>query len=72
MDIYGLLIATMGQFLALANGSLSAWVNVPEGASGAWDANVTLTSPGSSLLDNIAAMVVATSDIVSDLFGTLF
>lgn len=72
MDIYGLLIATMGQFLALANGSLSAWVNVPEDCSGAWDNGVTLTSPGETFLDHIAAMVVATSDIVSDLFGTLF
>ncbi len=72
MDIYGLIIGTTGQFLALVNGTLSAWVDMPAGSSGPWDPAATVTSPGAALTDHLAAIAISASKILADLFETLF
>jgi len=72
MDIYDLLISIVAEVLALTNGTLGEWVNVPANATGPLDANITLTMAGSGLVESIAALAVSLGDIFSTIVHTLF
>jgi hypothetical protein len=72
MNIYDLFINIMAQVLALANGTLGEWVNVPSNATGPLDANITLTVCGTDLVGNIATFAIEFANLVVTIFGTLF
>jgi hypothetical protein len=72
MIIYDLLINILAQVLALTNGTLGNWVNVPANATGPLDPNITLTTAGSGLVESIAKLAVSLGDILSTIVQTLF
>jgi len=72
MDIYDLLMNILAQVLALTNGTLSNWVNVPTNAAGALDPDITLTTSGVDLVGCIAGLAVSLGDILSTIVETLF
>lgn len=72
MDIYDLFVNIMAQVLALTNGTLIHWVNVPANATGPLDPNITLTTAGSGLVESIAKLAVSLGDFLSTVVQTLF
>jgi hypothetical protein len=72
MYIYDLLINILAQILALTNGTLGNWVNMPANATGPLDPNITLTTCGADLVENIAKLAVSLGDILSTIVHTMF
>ena len=72
MDIYTLLTYILGKVLALTNGTLGEWVNVPANATGPLDPNITMTTSGTDLVGSIATLAVSLGDILSTIAHTLF
>jgi len=72
MDIYDLLINILAEVLALTNGTLSNWVNVPANATGPLDPNITLTTCGTDLVEYIGTLAIEATNFLSTVAMTLF
>jgi hypothetical protein len=72
MNIYDLLINILAQVLALTNGTLGNWVNMPTNATGPLDPGITLTTCGTDLVENIAKLAVSLGDFLSTIVYTMF
>jgi len=55
MNIYEILISIAVQLLELSNAALNIWMDVPQNATGPMDANITLTTTGTTFVENIAS-----------------
>jgi hypothetical protein len=72
MVIYDLFIRMMAEVLALTNATLGSWVNMPANATGPLDPNITLTTCGADLVENIAKLAVSLGDFLSTIVHTMF
>jgi hypothetical protein len=72
MSIYDLFVNILAQLLALTNATLGNWVNVPANATGPLDSNITLTTCGTDLVEQIGTLAVSLGDILSIIAQSLF
>ena len=66
------IVRILAEVVAVGNGIVSNWVNLPAGANSPLDTNATLTASGSELVGYIGSAAVLVSDIMSDVVGALF
>ena len=72
MTIYDSMIRILAEVSALGSALLGHWVSVPADASGPLDPNITLTASGTSLVQYLASAAFYASDMICDVFGTLY
>ncbi len=72
MTIYDATIRIMAETLALGNAVLSRWVSMPANASGPLDPNITLTQPGTDLVNYVASSAIHWGKILSVILEALF
>ena len=72
MDIYDLLIQNLGSVLALANQTMSFWIDLPANATGPLDPGITLTSAGSQFVGLIVDTAIGVSNIIAEATAILF
>jgi hypothetical protein len=71
-DIYERIIFNLGSFLAMANHTLSFWVQLPVNATGPLDPSITLTPGGGDLVHRIANVAIDFSIMLYQALDALF
>ena len=72
MGIYDLLVENLGMWLAIANQTLSYWIELPANATGPLDPSITLTSAGQGAVWEIAKTAIELSQALVEAGATLF
>jgi len=72
MDIIDLLIENLGMVLAMANVTMNQWMVMPLNATSPLDPNITLTSEGFMIVDELANAAIGLSNVLAEAMEILF